>query len=73
MVMKNKNKKTLKYAQKHILNTNMLLSKNPEMILPELWPTYYSKSKDTFVWDLNNKRYIDMTCLVNESPRVYKF
>jgi len=41
------------------------------MILPELWPTYYSKSKDTFVWDLNNKRYIDMTCLVGQSPLGY--
>ena len=67
MVIKNKNKKILKYAQKHILNTNMLLSKNPDMILPELWPTYYNKSKNTSVWDLNNKKYIDMTCLVGQS------
>jgi glutamate-1-semialdehyde 2,1-aminomutase len=71
MVKKDINKKHLRYAKKHILNTNMLLSKNPDIILPELWPTYYSKSKNTYVWDLNNKKYLDMTCLVGQSPLGY--
>ena len=24
------------------------------------WPAYYSKAKGCYIWDLNNKRYIDM-------------
>ena len=38
----------------------MLFSKNPDLHLPEKWPAYYSKAKDTFIWDLDNKKYIDM-------------
>ena len=38
----------------------MLLSKRPEMFLPENWPSYYSKSKGCEVWDLDNKKYVDM-------------
>ncbi len=38
----------------------MLLSKRPEMFLPDNWPSYYSKSKGCEVWDLDNKKYVDM-------------
>ena len=31
-------------AQQKILNGNMLLSKNPDYILPGHWPTYYEKA-----------------------------
>ena len=34
---------------------NQLLSKRPEMFLPNLWPSYYKKSKGINVWDLNGK------------------
>ena len=37
----------------------MLLSKRPEMFLPENWP-YFSKAKGCKVWDLDNKKYFDM-------------
>lgn len=40
-----------------------LLSKRPEMFLPDLWPAYYSKSKGINVWDLDNKKYIDMSIM----------
>ena len=40
-----------KKAKKLILNGNMLLSKRPEMILPEKWPTYFSKAKDIYIND----------------------
>ena len=30
------------------------------MFLPQNWPSYFSKSKGCFVWDLENKKYIDM-------------
>lgn len=38
-----------------------LLSKRPEMFLPDLWPSYYEKSKGCEVWDLDGNKYIDMT------------
>ena len=65
--MKNKNinnkKKNIKLwniAKKIIPGGNMLLSKNPSRILNDEWPAYYSKAKGCYIWDLNNKRYIDM-------------
>ena len=37
-----------------------LLSKRPEMFLPENWPSYYSKTKGCKIWDLVDKEYLDM-------------
>ena len=56
--MSNTGQKLYSKAKKVILGGNMLLSKRPEMTLPNLWPAYYSKSKKIFVWDLDNKKYI---------------
>ena len=39
---------------------NMLLSKRPEMFLPEKWPSYFSKAKGCTVWDLDGNEYTDM-------------
>ncbi|MFC1671523.1 aminotransferase class III-fold pyridoxal phosphate-dependent enzyme [Planctomycetota bacterium] len=50
-----------KKAKKLIPGGTQLLSKRPEMFLPELWPSYYSRCKGVEVWDLDGKRYIDMT------------
>ena len=38
-----------------------LLSKRPEMFLPEQWPSYFSKARGVEVWDLDGNRYIDMS------------
>jgi glutamate-1-semialdehyde 2,1-aminomutase len=38
----------------------MLLSKRPEMFLPDLWPSYFSKAKGCSVWDLDGKELLDM-------------
>jgi len=38
----------------------MLLSKRPEMFLPEKWPSYFSKAKGCKVWDLDGNEFIDM-------------
>ena len=38
----------------------MLFSKNPNLHLPNLWPTYYSKTSGSYIWDLNNKKFLDM-------------
>jgi len=46
-----------KNAKNYILGGNMLLSKRPEMFLPDLWPTYFSKAQKINVWDLNGKKY----------------
>ncbi len=42
---------------------NMLLSKRPEMFLPDLWPAYFSKSKGCNVWDLDGKKFIDLATM----------
>ncbi|NOZ32264.1 MAG: aminotransferase class III-fold pyridoxal phosphate-dependent enzyme [Alphaproteobacteria bacterium] len=42
---------------------NMLLSKRPEMFLPDLWPAYYSRAKGCRVWDLDGVEYIDMSIM----------
>ena len=41
----------------------MLLSKRPEMFLPEGWPAYFSKAKGCKVWDLDGKEYIDCSLM----------
>ncbi len=55
--------KLWKRANKIILGGNSLLSKNPNLFLPNKWPTYFSKSKGCKVWDLNNKVYTDMSLM----------
>ena len=54
-------------AKKVILGGNSLLSKNPKMLLPKGWPTYFKKAHNINVWDMNGKKYIDMMCLVGQS------
>jgi len=39
----------------------MLFSKNPDLYLPKKWPAYFSKTKGCAVWDLNKKKYLDMS------------
>ena len=53
-------KKYWNKAIKLIPGGNLLYSKRPEMFLPNKWPTYFKKTKDCYVWDMKNKRYIDM-------------
>ena len=38
-----------------------LLSKRPELHLPDLWPSYYTRTRGVEVWDLDGRRYIDMS------------
>ena len=38
----------------------MLFSKNPNLHLPNLWPTYYSRAHGSKIWDLDNKKFLDM-------------
>jgi len=55
--------KLYKRAKKIIPGGNMLLSKRPEMFLPDHWPAYFSKAKGCNVWDLDGKEYIDMSIM----------
>lgn len=41
----------------------MLLSKRPEMFLPEHWPSYFSKSKGCKVWDLDGRGFTDVSIM----------
>jgi len=59
----NKGQDLYKNAKKIIPGGTMLLSKRPEMFLPENWPSYFSKSKGCFVWDLDGKKYTDMSIM----------
>jgi len=55
-----KGQKLYNKAKKIIPGGTMLLSKRPEMFLPDNWPSYYSKAKGYNVWDLDGKKYNDM-------------
>lgn len=49
---------------KHVIpGGNMLLSKRPEMFLPNFWPAYFSKAKGCRVWDLDGDEYVDMSIM----------
>jgi glutamate-1-semialdehyde 2,1-aminomutase len=50
-------------AKRIIPGGTMLLSKRPEMFLPNNWPAYFSKAKGCFIWDLDEKKYIDMSIM----------
>ncbi|MGB1392871.1 MAG: aminotransferase class III-fold pyridoxal phosphate-dependent enzyme [Flavobacteriaceae bacterium] len=52
-----------KKAKTLIPGGTMLLSKRPEMFLPEHWPSYFSKAKGCRIWDLDGKELIDMTIM----------
>ncbi len=61
--MKLNNKILWDQAKKIIPGGNGLLSKRPERFLPNGWPTYFKKASGVFIWDLNNKKYTDMTLM----------
>lgn len=54
-----KSQELYKKAKKLIPTGTELLSKRPEMFLPDLWPSYYKKAKGCEVWDLDGKHYFD--------------
>ena len=58
-----KGQKLYRRAKKVIPGGTMLLSKRPEMFLPEYWPAYYSKASGCNIWDLEGKKYIDMSIM----------
>ena len=59
----NKSQKLWKRANSIILGGNSLVSKNPNVFLPNGWPTYFTKSKGCNIWDLNNQKFVDMSLM----------
>ena len=59
--MKNKGHSLYERARLRIPGGTQLLSKRPELFLPDQWPCYYSKAKGVDVWDLDGNKYIDMS------------
>ena len=53
--------KLWKRAKKIIPGGTMLLSKRPEMFLPDAWPSYFTKANGCSVWDIDGNKYIDMS------------
>ena len=58
---KNTGQNLYKKAKKIIPGGTHLFSKRPELFLPNLWPSYYSKSKGCHIWDLDNNKFTDMS------------
>lgn len=58
-----KGQELYKKAKKLIPGGTQLLSKRPEQFLPDNWPAYYQKAKGVEVWDLDGKKYIDMSIM----------
>src|SRR5687768_13907384 len=48
-------------GKRRIPGGTQLLSKRPEMFLPDQWPAYFSRAKGVEVWDLDGRRYVDMS------------
>ena len=48
-------------AKTRIPGGTQLLSKRPEMFLPDRWPAYASRTSGCNVWDLDGNCFVDMT------------
>lgn len=48
-------------AKTRIPGGTQLLSKRPEMFLPDQWPAYYRNCKGVEVWDLDGNMFVDMS------------
>ena len=55
-----KSPKLLQKGNNLIPGGSMLFSKKPDLHLPNYWPSYFSRAKDYFVWDIAGTKYIDM-------------
>lgn len=58
-----KSQKLWRRAKQIIPGGTQLLSKRPEMFLPEHWPAYVKKAKGVEVTDIDGNTYIDMSIM----------
>ena len=50
-------------AKKLIPGGTQLLSKRPELFLPDQWPSYFSKARGVEVTDVDGNTYVDMSMM----------
>ncbi len=58
-----KGQELYKVAKGLIPGGTQLFSKRPELFAPEKWPSYFSRAKGAYVWDLDDKKYLDMSLM----------
>ena len=56
-----KNSEYIERGKRRIPGLTQLLSKRPDQFAPGVWPTYFSKAHGTEVWDLDGRKYTDMS------------
>lgn len=68
----NKSQRLYNRAKEIIPGGTQLLSKRPEMFLPDQWPSYFKKAKGVEIWDLDNRKYLDIGIMaIGASPLGY--
>ena len=50
-----------RHAKERIPGGVYLLSKQPERIAPDVWPAYFREARGCEVWDLDGRRYFDLS------------
>ena len=55
--------KMWKRAKNVIPGGTMLFSKNPDLFLPMFWPAYFERTKGCNVWDLEGRKYFDLSVM----------
>lgn len=50
-------------AKRIIPGGTQLLSKRPEMFSPDNWPAYYKAAKGAEIWDVNDRKFLDMSIM----------
>jgi glutamate-1-semialdehyde 2,1-aminomutase len=59
----NHGQKMWKRAKNIIPGGTMLFSKNPDLFLPSFWPAYFEKTKGCNIWDLEGRKYLDLSLM----------
>jgi len=59
----NTGQKMWKRAKNVIPGGTMLFSKNPDLFLPKFWPAYYERTKGCNIWDLEGRKYFDLSMM----------
>ena len=59
--MKTEGQRLYEKARRLIPGGTQLLSKRPEMFLPDQWPNYYTRARGAEVWGLDGRKYVDMS------------
>jgi glutamate-1-semialdehyde aminotransferase/spore coat polysaccharide biosynthesis protein SpsF (cytidylyltransferase family) len=59
----NKGQKLWRRAKEIIPGGTMLFSKNPDLFLPNFWPAYFEKTKGCNIWDLEGRKFLDLSMM----------